>query len=51
MASEKQTPVDGKQINIVYTVEKPRDGPNRKYKQLTNFRVALCFSQREIREK
>lgn len=46
-----QTPVDKKEINIVYTAEKPRDEGNRKYKQLTNFRIALCFSQREIREK
>lgn len=50
-APEKQTPVDRKQINIVYTVEKPRDGPNRKYKQLTDFRIALCFPQREIRKE
>ena len=40
-----------KQINIVYTVEKPWDGRKKKYKQLTEFRIALCFSQREIREK
>ena len=46
-----QTPVDKKQINIVYTVEKPWDGRKKKYKQLTEFRIALCFSQREIREK
>ena len=26
-AAEKQTPADKNQINIVYTVEKPRDGP------------------------